>query len=186
MMEIEIIRTIAATVAAFLLGWALYVAAYTRHKNSIRNEANIRALAAKDADVSGEQPTLERYRLEKTAAWYTGYRLALMVLFFASAGIGWALGWAIGQEHILTPVQDCAVTIAGALIGGLIVDKYVIHPIADGCFFERVEDPIVQRFLQDADVPVVQVKDEKDQKDPFETWSFQDKVALLEQLKKSL
>ena len=65
------------------------------------------------------------------------------------------MGLEVGQDYVLTWVEDGALAAAGAIIGGFIADKYIIHSIADGVFFEKVEDPLVQRFLQDA-APVVE------------------------------
>ena len=104
-------------------------------------------------------------------------------------------------------VEDCVVAFAGSLIGGLVLDKYIIHPIADGSFFEKVEDPIVQRFLQDAvpDAPVKEKRsffkrkkaaapEQKPEPAPVEevhavdveSLTFDEKVKLIEKLKKTL
>ena len=206
MIEIEYTRLIAAAVAAFLLGWTLYIAAYTKHKNAIRDEENKRLLALKDSGLTPQSELIQEYRIEKTKTWYMGYRLALLGLIVSSAAIGWAVGWIVGQEHVLTWVEDAAAAVAGALIGGLLLDKYVIHPLADGSFFEKVEDPLVQRFLSDAvddPVPVKRslfafLKRKKKEEAPAEApaeeapaagiegMSFEEKIKLLELLKKSL
>ncbi len=208
MLEIEISRLIAAAVAAVLLGWACYVAAYVKHKNAVRDDANKRAVNQKDCGLIPETTGEEKIRIEKTETWYFGYRLALLSLIIVAAAVGWALGWAVGQEHELTWVEDAAVAAAGAVVGGLVLDKYIIHPIADGSFFERVEDPIVQRFLQDVgSSPEVKERKlfRKRKKDepaaeevkapeidqiprvvPIEEMSFDEKIKLLEILKKSL
>lgn len=157
MIEIEITRLIAAAVAAFLLGYACYVAAYVKHKNDIRDELNKRAVATKDSGLVPFETGEEKIRIEKTSTWYLGYRLALVGLIVVSTAVGWAVGWAAGQDYALTWVEDAALAAAAAVIGGFVLDKYIIHPIADGSFFEKVEDPIVQRFLQDA-APVVEDK----------------------------
>ena len=162
MLEIEITRLIASAVAALLFGYACYVAAYVKHKNAIRDEINKISLAAKNA---GQEPSVsvgQEVRIEKTSTWYLGYRLALLGLIVVSTAVGWAVGWAVGQDYVLTWVEDAALAAAAAVIGGFVLDKYIIHPIADGSFFEKVEDPIVQRFLQDG-VPVVenQVKEKR-------------------------
>lgn len=157
MLEIEVTRLIAAAVAAFLLGYACYVAAYVKHKNAIRDELNKRAVATKDSGLAAYETGEEKIRIEKTKTWYFGYRLALVGLIIVSAAVGWAVGWAVGQDHVLTWVEDAVLAAAGAVIGGFVLDKYIIHPIADGSFFERVEDPIVQRFLQDG-MPIVEDK----------------------------
>lgn len=161
MIEIELTRLIFAAVAAILLGYACYVAAYVKHKNEIRDEINKMSLAAKNA---GQEPSVsvrQEVRIEKTSTWYLGYRLALVGLIVVSTAVGWAVGWAVGQDHVLTWVEDGALAAAGAIIGGFVLDKYIIHPIADGSFFEKVEDPIVQRFLQDAGPVVEEVAEKK-------------------------
>lgn len=222
MLEIEIIRLIAAAVAAFLLGYACYVAAYVKHKNDILDERNDRALTDKvlvdqmGNPVRSEDDLAFKVRVEKVSSWYFGYRLALLGLIIVSTAVGWALGWAVSQETVLTWIEDAAVAAAGAVVGGLVLDKYIIHPIADGSFFERVEDPIVQRFLQDGG-PIIAVKEKKGfftkrkQKKEAEKiaeavaetspvivtpedanvtdvshLTFDEKIRLLEQLKKSL
>ena len=215
MIEIEITRMIAACVAAFLLSWGCYVTAYTKHKNAAIDAKNERLLNLKNSGLSPTEDLLESVKIEKSKTFFFGYRLALIGLYFVSAAIGWALGWAVAQDHVLTWVEDAAVAAAGAIIGGLCLDKWIIHPIADGSFFEKVEDPIVQRFLQDA-APIVEGKvktgflaKRKQKKKAekiaeavtdtppvivaeehvvpsVENMSFEEKLRLLEQLKKSL
>lgn len=213
-------RLIAAAVAALLLGYACYVAAYVKHKNEKRDTANKLALMAKSSKTSPEAVYDPSYPmkvdLEKTETWYFGYRLALLGLMIVSTAVGWAVGWAVSQETILTWIEDAAVAAAGAVVGGLVLDKYIIHPIADGSFFERVEDPIVQRFLQDggsliavkekkgffakrkqkkeaekiaeavADIPPAIVTPEDANVVDVSHLTFDEKIRLLEQLKKSL
>ena len=217
MIDIEITRLIAAAVGAVLLGYALYVAAYVKHRNEIRDTINKLSLASKSAGGEIETSLGQSVNLEKTSTWYIGYRLALVGLIVVSTAIGWALGWAVGQDHVLSWVEDAALAAAGAVIGGFILDKYIIHPIADGEFFEKVEDPLVQRFLQDGGPVVEEVtklsfrekrKLKKEAKlledatpvekaqpieeapaapeDPFAGMSFQQKVDLIEKLKRSL
>lgn len=208
MIEIEYTRLIAAAVAAVLLGYALYVAAYVKHKNAVRDEINKKDVAAKDSGLPSVAYGEDRIRLIKTRTWYNGYRLALLGLIVTSAAIGWVAAWAVGQDHILSWVEDCAVAFAGAVIGGLVMDKYIIHPIADGSFFEKVEDPIVQRFLQDVDLdpPLkkklfrkkevktsepeekkVELSDHVSTGNPVvDAMTFEEKIKLLEDIKKSL
>ena len=204
MIAIEVSRAIAAAVAAVLLGYALYVAAYVKHKNEIRDEINKRAVATKDSGLAPYETGEERIRIEKTTTWYNGYRLALLGLIVTSAAVGWVAAWAVGQDHVLTWVEDAFVAFVGAVIGGFCLDKYIIHPIADGSFFEKVEDPIVQRFLQDG-ISFTPMKKEKKKifgrkkkEEPvptpaaeeapadFSSMTFDEKVKLIEELKKSL
>ena len=184
------------------------MAAYTKHKNDKRDTSNKLALMAKDGNNGCDPTLMMKVDMEKTQTWYNGYRLALLGLIVTSAAVGWLAAWAVGQDQVLTWVEDCVVAFAGSLIGGLVLDKYIIHPIADGSFFERVEDPIVQRFLQDG-VTFTPVKDEKrklfrwkkaaapEQKpEPapveeapavdVESLTFDEKVKLIEKLKKTL
>ena len=161
MLSIEMTRLIFAAVAAILLGYACYVAAYVKHRNEIRDSLNKAALADKATKGSvTPNDVYDEYKLEKTSTWYLGYRLALVGLIVVATAIGWAVSWFVGQDHVLTWVEDGALAAAGAIIGGFVLDKYIIHPIADGSFFEKVEDPLVQRFLQDA-APVVEEMKEK-------------------------
>lgn len=215
MLEIEITRLIAAAVAAFLLGYACYVAAFVKHRNEIRDSLNKAALVDKATKgAATPNDVYDQYKLEKTKTWYFGYRLALVGLIIVSTAVGWALGWAVGQDYVLTWVEDAVLAAAGAIIGGFCLDKWIIHPIADGSFFEKVEDPIVQRFLQDG-MPAVEDKVKEKRKlfrkkekveevtapaAPAEApitpeaanvvdishLTFDEKVKLLEMLKKSL
>lgn len=222
MIEIEITRLIFAAVAAVLLGYACYVAAFVKHRNEIRDSLNKAALVDKATKgAATPNDVYDEYKLEKTETWYFGYRLALLGLIVVATAIGWAVSWFVGQDYVLTWVEDGALAAAGAIIGGFIADKYIIHSIADGVFFEKVEDPLVQRFLQDA-VPVIEseVKEKKpgffarrkakkeekkaakeaaehqsevasaealaEDKNPFDSWSFDEKVKLIEKLRKSL
>ena len=58
-------------------------------------------------------------------------------------------------------IESCAAAFTGAVVGGLVVDKKVIHPIADNEFLEKCETPIVEAFLQPAD-PVAEPAPEID------------------------
>lgn len=190
MIDIEIIRLIAAGIAAVLLGYVCYIAAYTKHKNDIKDEMNKIRLEGSDLTYK------EKVRVEKISSWYFGYRFALIGLILSAAAIGWVASWAVGQEKELPIVMDCAVAVIGALTGGLILDKYVIHPAADGRFFEKVEDPLVEYFLQNGTLPVKEVRSKKvsdpvsvpaaDPESIVTGMSFEEKVRLLEIIKKNL
>lgn len=217
MLSIEITRLIFAAVAAILLGYACYVAAFVKHRNEIKDTVNKYAVSEKiNSDQYAGPNAMDMIRIEKTSTWYLGYRLALVGLIVVATAIGWAVSWFVGQDHVLTWVEDGALAAAGAIIGGFIADKYIIHSIADGVFFEKVEDPLVQRFLQDAPLVVKEVADEKKPgffarrkakkeekktskkaaeigpveeapaEDPLKTMSFDEKVKLIEKLRKSL
>lgn len=162
-METEITRLIASAIAALVLGYVLYVAAYVKHKTEKQEDYYDFAIRGKDfCSKSGEEirdpPADVILKKEKSESWYIGYRLAAVVAVVAAAAAGWAAAWIASQEYgELTQVEDCIVAAAGALLGGLVVDRYVIHPIADGKFWEKVEVPIIERFLHpdqgDVEVP---------------------------------
>lgn len=170
MIDTAIIRLIAAAIAAVLLGYVCYIAAYTKHKNDIKDEMN--KILLEGSDLTDE----EKVRVEKTASWYFGYRLALIGLILAATALGWVASWAVGQEKELPMVMDCAVAVIGALAGGLILDKYVIHPAADGRFFEKVEDPLVEYFLQNGAFPVKEVKLSRKEKKALEKIEIPEKT----------
>lgn len=218
-METEITRIMASAIAAVILGYVLYVAAYVKHKTEKQEDYYEVAITNKDHNASIPSDLI--LKKEKVESWYIGYRLAAVVAVLAAAAAGWAAAWFVSQEYAaLTQVEDCAVAAAGALLGGLVVDRYVIHPIADGKFWEKVEVPIIERFLHpdqgDVEAPVklskrAAKKAEKAaeeipmlpedfppvpvtesvqaptvEEDPLLGLSFDDKVKLIEKLKKSL
>ena len=210
-METEITRLIASAIAAVVLGYVLYVAAYVKHKTEKQEDYYDFAIREKDfCNKSGEEirdpPADVILKKEKSESWYMGYRLAAIVAVLAAAAVGWAAAWFVSQEYVLTQVEDCVVAAAGALLGGLAVDRYVIHPIADGKFWEKVEVPIIERFLHpdqgDVEASAKAVKKVMEEtapvilsepvptpvveEDPLLGLSFDDKVKLIEKLKKSL
>lgn len=222
-METEITRLIASAIAALVLGYVLYVAAYVKHKTEKQEDYYDFAIREKDycnttGETSREPPADVILKKEKSESWYIGYRLAAVVAVLAAAAVGWAAAWIASQEYgELTQVEDCIVAAAGALLGGLVVDRYVIHPIADGKFWEKVEVPIIERFLHpdqvDVEAPAkvsklaakrAAKKAEKEEpvvltvpeppeapapvveEDPLLKLSFDERVKLIEKLKKSL
>ena len=192
MIELEMTRLSAAAIAAVLLGWACYVTAYVKHKNDAKDLMNRAQVAG--AEVSD----WEKIRNERSSSWYLGYRLALVGLIIAATAIGWAAAYIVSGEYVLDWAEDAAVAAAAAVIGGMILDKYIIHPIADGKFFEKVEDPLVDYFLENGSLPVKEVKISKKEKkaeekeapeepkDLISGLTFDEKVQLIEQLRKTL
>lgn len=223
-METELTRLIASAIAALVLGYVLYVAAYVKHKTEKQEDYYDFAIREKDycektGEDSRDPPADVVLKKEKVDSWYMGYRLAAVVAVLAAAAVGWAAAWIASQEYgELTQVEDCIVAAAGALLGGLVVDRYVIHPIADGKFWEKVEVPIIERFLHPdqgdveapakvsklaarraakkivkeevAPAPVVEevgpVPLPPEEEDPLLKLSFDERVKLIEKLKKSL
>ena len=204
MIDIQITRLIAAAVAAVLLAWACYVTAYVKHKNDAKDLAN-------RVEVAGAEVTdWEKIRIERSSTWYLGYRLALVGLIITATAIGWAAAYIVSGEYVLSWAEDAAVAAAAAVIGGMVLDKFIIHPIADGKFFEKVEDPMVAYFLENGSLPVKEVKlsrkekkvKEKKEEAPntdipvenvppdfdslFKGLTFDEKVKAIEMLRKTL
>ena len=143
--------TVGAFVGALIVAYALYVVAKVKHESEIIDEK-------KDALLAGEQ--LQSWRAEKIEHWYKGYKLALVeclalgTLFGAGAGIlGAHLGWIHGA------IELGALAGLAAIVSGLLLDTYVIHPIADNRFQKDVEFPLVQKFLGIA-TDIAEVSDE--------------------------
>lgn len=196
MIEIEIIRLIAAAVAAVLLGWALYVNAFVKHKNDIKDQMNRMSVYQKQNSEQYAGPDgWDKIRIEKSSTWYLGYRLALFGLIIVAAAVGWVAAWIISGEYEITWVEDCIAAAAGAIIGGFLLDKFIIHPIADGSFFEKVEDPLVEYFLENGILPSEKVEapatpevpeEAEEEKDPFADLTPEEKLLLISKLKKTL
>ena len=154
MIDIMITRLIAAAIVAVLLGWACYVTAFVKHKNEAKDLAN--RLQVEKVEVGMDW---DKIRVSRSSTWYIGYRLALVGLIIVATVIGWAAAYFVSGEYEISWVEDCLVAGIGALVGGLVLDKYIIHPIADGKFFEKVEDPLVDYFLQNGSLPSPEVKE---------------------------
>ena len=196
MIDIMITRLIAAAVAAVLLGWALYVNAFVKHKNDIKDSTNRMSVYAMEnsAQYAGVE-AWDRIKIERSSTWYLGYRLALLGLIIVAAAVGWVAAWIISGEYEITWVEDCLAAAAGAIVGGFLLDKFIIHPIADGSFFEKVEDPLVEYFLENGVLPSEKIEapaapevpeEAEEEKDPFADLTPEEKLLLISKLKKTL
>ena len=130
---------VGAAVGAAMVAYVLYVVAFVKQKNKLIDEMEKKM-------ISGEQ--FERWRGERVATWYKGYRLGLisclLLGFFFGAGagvLGVHLGWVNGA------IEIGALAGIAAIIAGFIIDVYMIHPIADNKFLNNVEYPLVKKFL---------------------------------------
>ena len=130
---------VGAFVGALIVSYALYVVGMVKQKYKLQDEKNAAILAGE------EYPS---WKLERVKTWYKGYKLALVeclvlgFIFGAGAGIlGAHLGWVHGA------IELGALAGLGAIVAGLLLDVYIIHPIADNNFQKDVEIPLVQKFL---------------------------------------
>ena len=130
---------VGAAVGAFLIASTLYIVAKVKQEYKLQDEKN-------KALISGEE--YPSWKLDRVKTWYKGYKLGLieclLLGFFFGAGagvLGVHLGWVNGAIEIGT--------LAGisSIVAGLLLDKYLIHPIADGKFMEQVETPLIEKFL---------------------------------------
>ena len=134
-----IAMAIGAVIGALLIAYTCYVVSKVKHDYEIRDAYN-------EAKLAGEE--YPDWKLAKSSTWYKGYKLGLieclLLGFFFGAGagvLGVHLGWVNGAIEIGT--------LGGisAIVAGLLLDKYLIHPIADGSFMEQVETPLIEKFL---------------------------------------
>lgn len=130
---------VGAAVGAFLIASTLYIVGKVKQEYKLQDEKN-------KALINGDK--YPEWKLERVRTWYKGYKLGLIecllfgFFFGAGAGVlGVHLGWVNGAIEIGT--------LAGisAIVAGLLLDKYLIHPIADGKFMEQVETPLIEKFL---------------------------------------
>ena len=145
---------VGAFVGGLMIASTLYIVGKVKQKYKLLDEKNAAMLAGE------EYPS---WKLERLNTWYKGYKLGLIecmiISFFMGAGagiLGAHLGWVDGAIELGT--------LAGlaAIVAGIFLDRYIIHPIADGKFMEQVETPLIEKFLGlAADAPETDVEDLK-------------------------
>ena len=130
---------VGAAVGAFIIASTLYIVGKVKQEYKLQDERN-------KALISGEE--YPEWKLDRVRTWYKGYKLGLieclLLGFFFGAGagvLGVHLGWADGC------IEIGALAGLAAIVSGLLLDKYLIHPIADGSFMEKVETPLIEKFL---------------------------------------
>lgn len=162
-MEYEILGTIVqldeivgaaigAVIGALIIAFTCYVVAKVKHDYDVREEMN-------DCRLDGA--VYPDWRAAKASTWYTGYKLALVVLFAISTMLALFSTMVLFKYGYVQGAIECAAAAAVfAICEGLVVDMKIVHPIADGKFMEKVETPLVDAFLQ-PDTPAAE--DPKDE-----------------------
>ena len=130
---------VGAAIGAFIIASTLYIVGKVKQEYKLQDERN-------KALISGEE--YPEWKLDRVRTWYKGYKLGLIeclrlgFFFGAGAGVlGVHLGWVDGC------IEIGALAGLAAIVSGLLLDKYLIHPIADGSFMEKVETPLIEKFL---------------------------------------
>ena len=145
---------IGAFIGGLMIASTLYIVGKVKQKYKLLDEKNAAMLAGE------EYPS---WKLERLETWFKGYKLGLieclLLGFFFGAGagvLGVHLGWVDGC------IEIGALAGISAIVAGMLLDKYLIHPIADGSFMEKVETPLIEKFLGlAADAPETDVEDLK-------------------------
>lgn len=135
----------AAVGGAMLVGYICYVSAYINHKKE-------KALAEQMARTRGE--VYPQFEVDKVSRWFHGYTLALVIEIVLAAFLGCLAVTVVSGEIALSLNTKVVSAFVASVVYGLFVDRYIIHPIADGQFYERVEKPLIEQFLypdQDTD-----------------------------------
>ena len=130
---------VGAFVGGLMIASTLYIVGKVKQKYKLLDEKNAAMLAGE------EYPS---WKLERLNTWYKGYKLGLieclLLSFFMGAGagvLGAHLGWVQGA------IELGALAGLSAIVAGIFLDKYIIHPIANGKFMEQVETPLIEKFL---------------------------------------
>ena len=130
---------VGAFIGGLMIASTLYIVGKVKQKYKLLDEKNAAMLAGE------EYPS---WKLERLNTWYKGYKLGLIecliLSFFMGAGagiLGAHLGWVQGA------IELGALAGLSAIIAGIFMDKYIIHPIANGKFMEQVETPLIEKFL---------------------------------------
>lgn len=129
---------IAAAGGAILVGYVCYIAAYVQHKKE-------KQFAEQSARIEGTE--LPSFEIEKVSRWFHGYSLALVAEVVIAAVLGWVVAEYVATDFLTTKFPVWSIAMGSAMMTGLAVDHYIIHPIADGVFFEKVEKPLIEDFL---------------------------------------
>ena len=130
---------IGAFIGGLMIASTLYIVGKVKQMYKLLDEKNAAMLAGE------EYPS---WKLERLNTWYKGYKLGLIeclvLSFFMGTGagvLGAHLGWVQGA------IELGALAGLSAIVAGIFMDKYIIHPIANGKFMEQVETPLIEKFL---------------------------------------
>lgn len=127
-----------AFAASLVVSYVLYIASYLTKKRHIDELALI-------AKAEGRE--LPSYEIDRVNSYWLGYLAALIIQLVIGTLIGWAALQIVSENLTLGWWTGPAVAAWAAVVGSLIVDKYLIHPIVDGKFYQTVEKGLLESFL---------------------------------------
>lgn len=166
---IDMIQAAGAAAGAVVIAAFLYVNAFVKHKNARTEEYLENIIAGGDACD---------WKFEKSKTWYHGYSVALVALIISAGFIGWFAPSVISMKIAVPEDLAPLVSFIGAVVGGLFVDYFLLHPAADGLFFAKVEEPLLRSFLEPP-VPE-EVAEEPDEAEPVQEAAATDTDKLME------
>lgn len=151
-----LVATVGAIVLAALALFAtLYLVAFQERRSKV---LELKANALKNGTP------VDEISLEKVKSFHNIYVVALLLGAAITAGIAYVAMISIVPDQLMTVVDGEVVgasmldyilySIASVIVAGLVLDRYFVHPIADGTFKKEVLDPltdsIISKFQEDA------------------------------------
>ena len=146
---IDLLQLGASIGGAFIIGWFLYVNAFVKHRNEKTENYLIEKWSVFGEDAHVDELTKAKY--EKSKNWYHGYTAALLALIAGASVVGWFAPSLIAEKWSIPEGLEPLVSFIAAFLSGIVIDYFVVHPIAEGVFFSKVEEPILRTFLEAPD-----------------------------------
>lgn len=137
----ELVMTVLAIVGTALILFAvLYLVGYQEKKSKV---LELKALALKNGTA------VDEISIAKVESFNNIYVCALLLGAGISAVIAY-LGMISVIPNAVTlagPLDYVLYAIASVIVAGLVLDKFFVHPIADGTFKSKVIDPLTNAII---------------------------------------
>jgi len=149
-----LVPTVLAIVLASLFLFAvLYLVGYQEKKSKV---LELRATAIKNGQA------VDEIAMAKVQSFNNIYVMALLIGTAITSAVTYLAMISVIPENVavVTTIDYVLWAIAGVIAIGLVFDKVMIHPIADGTFKKKVLDPltdeIISKFQEDSkDAPAL-------------------------------